>query len=108
MRRWLVVVLVLVAGCAGSGGKDAAAPATTTTTTVAPTTTKPDPGEAGCKKFGNDPDAGKELMLISRDERIVNAAKAYDDASGEGPSGAFMRSIDEIVHACQAAGYDIG
>ena len=38
-RRWLAVVLVVLAGCASNDGQSDEAAATTTSTTVAPTTT---------------------------------------------------------------------
>lgn len=47
------------------------------------------------------------MMVLSRDQRIVAAAKAYRDATaiGERLSGDFSRAVQEIVEACTAAGY---
>lgn len=109
-RRTLALALVLLfflVACQGDDGGSQTAAATTTT--VAPTTTKPDPAEAGCKQFGSDPFEAAELMLISRDSRIVDAVKEWKDANLE-PEGAIsgraVRAVEEIVAACIAAGYE--
>jgi hypothetical protein len=108
VKRTLLILVLLLAGCQGIGsGQGQAAQTTTsaTTTTVAPaTTTKPDPAEEGCTTFRDDPSSAIELLLISRDDRIVAAAREYEAA--EPPSGRWVRTIDELMHACIAAGYE--
>jgi hypothetical protein len=85
-----------------TGGQ--AAPATTTT--VAPTTTtRPDPAEEGCRTFRDDPGRAHELLLISRDERIVEAAKLLEESELQGPTGEMVTAVREIIRACTAAGY---
>jgi hypothetical protein len=103
-RIAVLAVLLLLAACQGDGAQQAAP--TTTATTVAPTTTtQPDPAKFACKEFGDKPFDALEGLLISRDERIVNAAKAYEDATRGGPTGEFAQAVEEIVRACAAAGY---
>ena len=99
----LVLVLLALVGCQGNDGGQAA-PATTTT--VAPTTTtRPDPAEEGCRTFRDDPGRAHELLLISRDERIVEAAKLLEESELQGPTGEMVTAVREIIRACTAAGY---
>jgi hypothetical protein len=86
-------------------GSETAARTTATSTTT--TTTIPDPASVGCKKFRDEPLDVVSMMVLSRDQRIVAAAKAYRDATaiGERLSGDFSRAVQEIVEACTAAGY---
>lgn len=103
MKRGLVLALVLLAGCT-SGGQRAASPTTTSPTTT--TTTLPDPAAVGCPKFREEPNEAVEMLVLSRDQRIVEAAQAYRDASGiDIDYAAFSKSIRDIVEACAAAGY---
>jgi hypothetical protein len=97
------VVLLALVGCQGDDGGQAAPP---TTTTVAPTTTtRPDPAEEGCRTFRDDPGRAHELLLISRDERIVEAAKLLEESELQGPTGEMVTAVREIIRACTAAGY---
>jgi hypothetical protein len=105
-RRAVLVLLLLLASCQGDDGGQQAAPTTTVTTVGPTTTTEPDPAEEGCKAFSDDSLAAVESMVISKDERIVEAAKAYEDALGQGPSGEFVRATQEVIRACTAAGYE--
>jgi hypothetical protein len=104
----LVLLVVILAGCGASDDAGSEAASTTTTSTSTTTTTTPDPAVAGCKLLerGEVRDAFDQLV-ISRDTRIVDAAKAWDradDPFGETDLGAVSRAITEMIRACQAAG----
>lgn len=101
----LSLTALVLAACSG-GGTSSSAPATTTTTTTT-TTTAPDPAAAACSKIGDDPTAVDDLRT-SRDARIAQAARDLDEADdpfdGE-VDGELARAVEELVRACQAAGY---
>jgi hypothetical protein len=103
-RRTLPLVLVLLAlvGCQGNDGGQAA-PATTTT--VAPTTTtRPDPAEEGCRTFRDDPGRAHELLLISRDERIVEAAKLLENRNYRGRLGKWPQRFRKLFGLARLPG----
>jgi hypothetical protein len=105
-KRTLPLVLVLLLALVGCQGDDGGQAATATTTTVAPTTTtRPDPAEEGCRTFSDDPGRAHELLLISRDERIVEAAKLLEVGTtgadwGNGHSGSGNCSG---LHGCRVS-----
>jgi hypothetical protein len=104
VRRLLLVVLVVLAACGGNDGGTQAI--TTSTSTTA--TTAPDPAVAGCRtaKEENPIDAIDQLV-ISRDERIVTAAKELERTTTgfDLDLAAQTRAVTEVVRACEAAGY---
>jgi ABC-type glycerol-3-phosphate transport system substrate-binding protein len=96
---------VLLTGCGGDNAGEQASPSTTATTVAPTTTTKPDPAEEGCKQFEeDDPLDAVELLVISKDNRIVEAAKAFEDTSDQ-LSGEAFGAVEEVLRACRAAGY---
>jgi hypothetical protein len=103
----LVLLVVILAGCGASDDAGSQAASTTTTSTTT-TTTAPDPAVAGCKLWerGEFYEAANEL-LASRDERIVEAVKAWDaaDTLDQTDLGAVVRAATEVRYACRAAGY---
>jgi hypothetical protein len=98
----------MAAGCAGSNGERAASTTTPApTTTIAPTTTT-DVAEQACRDWEANPDPSGDALqqlMISRDTRIEEAARAVERETANGPTGAWFRALEELRHACQAAGY---
>jgi hypothetical protein len=76
-------------------------------TTTVSSTTMPDPAAAACSRIGDDPTAVDDLRT-SQDARIAQAARDLDEADdpfdGE-IDGELARAVEELVRACQSAGY---
>ncbi|SRR6266508_6985896 len=116
MKRNVVVALfgvLLTAGCSSQGQGSIAAQ--TPATTVVTVTTKPDPAQSACKTFRaslGEVDKTDQLYnavneaLISRDSRIVAAAKEMQDNAilSDNPVD-LPNAMVEFIHACEAAGY---
>jgi hypothetical protein len=94
-----LMLAALVLGACDGGQTTSSAPATTSAPT---TTTLPDPAAAACSKIGDDPNAVDDLRT-SRDTRIAQAARDLDEV--DGVDGERVRAVEELVRACQAAGY---
>jgi hypothetical protein len=103
----LLLLSVVLPACQADDAGQQAAPATT----VAPTTTKLDPAEAACPKLDDDLPTAVDQLALSRDDRIVEAVKAFREAMAEdnpfdGEVGGLPTTeIQELVDACRAAGY---
>jgi hypothetical protein len=110
-RRVLILALasLLLTAC-GADQSSGSTAATTTASTTTTTTTAPDTAAAACPELGR---SGASLdvrgdLRSSRDSRIAEAARAYDEADDPfdgSVDGAVFRALDELIHACQAAGY---
>jgi ABC-type transport system substrate-binding protein len=112
--RTVATLLALALMTACSGQKESSTAPTSTSTTVAATsTTTPDPAQAACKDFydslgSGDTDqhyAAIQQLLISRDSRIVAAAKAVEVGTASDDITALPKAMEELVRACQAAGF---
>jgi hypothetical protein len=116
-RRLMTAALVaaLAAGCAGSNDRGQAAASTTTTTA-------PDPATTACREHNADAthrpkegDAALEQLTLSRDARIVAAAREVDriiteravdpDAVPPNLDLEYASAELELARACKAAGY---
>jgi hypothetical protein len=112
VKRCLLLVLLLLAACQGNDQGQQAASTTTATT--------PDPASTACRE--HDPvleerkgDAALEQLTLSRDSRIVAAAREVEDIlqDRELDADAIPPDLDleyakaelELARACKAAGY---
>jgi hypothetical protein len=116
MSRVIVFGLVLLlAACQGNDGGSQAAP-----TTIATTTTAPDPASTACRQTNMDIKARKsdpalEQLTLSRDSRIVTAAREVEaiiqdreldpDAVPADLDLEYGQAVLELARACKAAGY---
>jgi hypothetical protein len=112
VKRCLFLMLLLLTACQGSNQEQAAAPTTTTTA--------PDPATTACRE--HDPvleerkgDAALEQLTLSRDSRIVAAAREVEDILQDrelDPDTTppdldleYAKAELELARACKAAGY---
>jgi ABC-type glycerol-3-phosphate transport system substrate-binding protein len=103
-RVLAAVLCVLALAACGGGGNQQEAVATTSTSTTS--TTMPDPAVEGCKALDNDTSEAIGQLLISRDERIVAAAKAHEAADPfDSDIMEEVNALTEVRLACIAAGY---
>jgi hypothetical protein len=116
LRPLLVLVLVVIAGCGnGNGGGSVAA------TTSSTTTTQADPAATSCRETHSDvqarpkEDPTLDRLTLSRDSRIVAAAREVEsilqarelDADAVPPDldVEYANAVLELTRACKAAGY---
>jgi hypothetical protein len=105
-RRAVLGLLLLLAACQGNDSKQEAAATTTSTSSTTTSTTTPDPVAEGCKAFDENFPAGINLLRISRNERIAEAAKEYDETDTlDADITDDLKAMQEVRYACQAAGY---
>jgi hypothetical protein len=114
VKRCLLLVLLLLAACQGNDQGQQAAPTTTTTT--------PDPASTACREHGSElkerdsnKDAALEELTLSRDSRIVAAAREVEDIllDRDLDSDTIPPDLDleyaqaelELARACKVAGY---
>jgi hypothetical protein len=116
MTRAIVFgLMLLLAACQGNDGGSQAAP-----TTIATTTTAPDPASTACRQTNMDikdrkSDAALERLTLSRDSRIVTAAREVEriiqdresdlDAVPPDLDIEYGQAVLELARACKAAGY---
>jgi hypothetical protein len=115
MKRVALAVLLLLAACGGQGSETAARSTTTTSTTL------PDPAATACRQAHYDVDArpkedsALEQITLSRDSRIVAAAREVEkilqdrelDPNAIPPDMdlEYANAVLELARACKAAGY---
>jgi hypothetical protein len=116
-RPLIVLVLLVLAGCQGNDGAQQAAP-----TTSATTTTAPDPASTACrehrtelKERDKNRDAALDQLTLSRDSRIVAAAREVEsilqdraldpDAIPAQLDLDYAKAELELARACKVAGY---
>jgi hypothetical protein len=106
IRRTLPLLLVLQLALVGCQGDDTGQAAPTTTTIAPTTTTSPDPAEEGCRLLKDEAFDAVKLLRLSQNDRIAAAARELDEAITAGATGGLVGATEEVVYACNAAGYE--